>query len=384
MFIIPSLEGGGAERVASLLSIELSKKYNLYFVVFDSDNIAYQYGGKLEDIEVKSSNSKIKKIINVIKRAYKVKKLKKHYSISTTVSFMESANIVNVLSRKNDKVIISIHNHLYKDNNIFNKIINRLNNKADNIIGVSKGVTEHLIKNYNLDCKESDYIYNPVDIEEIKILGDENILSDDSMDEDCFKVITMGRLTKQKGQWHLIRAFSEVVKERPNAKLYILGDGELEVDLKKLAKELGLKENVIFLGYQANPFKYIKKSDLFAFSSLYEGFGNVLVEAMACGTPVISTDCKSGPKEIIAPEIDLDYKIDEIVYAEYGVLVPICDGVMYDSNSPITHEEKLLAEGIINIQKDSLLRKKYVDKSLERSRIFDIYNISKEWENIID
>ena len=95
----------------------------------------------------------------------------------------------------------------------------------------------------------------------------------------------MGRLTRPKGQWHLIRALSYVKKEIEDVKLLILGQGELKGYLKELVDKLDLRNNVEFLGYQRNPFKYIASSDLFVFSSLYEGFGNVLVEAMACGVP---------------------------------------------------------------------------------------------------
>ena len=110
-----------------------------------------------------------------------------------------------------------------------------------------------------------------------------------------------------------------MLKAIADEKLIILGQGELNDDLRSLANELGLCDNVIFLGFKANPFKYMKRADMLVLSSLREAFGNVLVEAMACEIPVISTDCRSGPREIIAPNTDVKQSTQEIEYGKYGV-----------------------------------------------------------------
>lgn len=381
--IIYSLKGGGAERVVSLLSQELSKKYNLYLIVFDSEDKAYPYGGNLIDLNIKSHKNFFMKVINVIRRVYWLRKIKKRYKIQTSISFLGSANIVNILSRVNDKVIISIHSYLSKNKKKFTitKFLTKvLYNKADKIIGVSKGICIDLIKNYRTDKRLTKCIYNPVDIKSIK---NQQLSSNNIFDDDKFTIINIGRLTNAKGQWHLIRALSYVQKEINNIRLLILGQGELESYLKNLVKKLKLEDNVMFLGYQQNPFKYISKSDIFIFSSLYEGFGNAILEAMACGTPIISTDCRSGPREILAPGTDVEYETQEIDYCEYGVLVPVCDGKYYDYDIPLTREEKLLAKSIIELYKNEELRKNYSLKGKDRVRDFDISNIVKEWGNLI-
>ena len=117
--IVPSLKGGGAERVVSLLSQELSKKYNLYLIVFDSEEMSFEYGGKLIDIDIKSHSNIFMKTYNVFKRAYRVRKIKKKYKIQSSISFLGSANIVNILSRVNEKTIVSIHSNLATEKRLF-------------------------------------------------------------------------------------------------------------------------------------------------------------------------------------------------------------------------------------------------------------------------
>jgi glycosyltransferase involved in cell wall biosynthesis len=107
-----------------------------------------------------------------------------------------------------------------------------------------------------------------------------------------------GRLTRQKDFATLLRAFALVLKRRP-VRLLLLGDGPERKRLESLAAELGISAVVDFYGFVANPFPFIARSDLFVLSSAWEGFGNVLVEAMALGVPVVSTDCPSGPREIL-------------------------------------------------------------------------------------
>src|SRR5699024_8973667 len=150
-------------------------------------------------------------------------------------------------------------------------------------------------------------IYNFYDIEKILELSKEPLTVQDAKIFENPTIVTVGRLAEQKGQWHLIRALNKVKKEIPDVKLIILGEGELEDYLKKLVNDYKLTENVHFLGFQKNPFKYITKSDMYVFPSLYEGFPNALAEGMVCGLPVISSDCESGPREILSPDLDLNY-----------------------------------------------------------------------------
>jgi len=130
-------------------------------------------------------------------------------------------------------------------------------------------------------------------------------------------IINVGRLTKQKGQRHLLESFAALSRER-EARLVIIGEGVKDEGegeaLPRMARKLGIADRVRFLGFRDNPYKYMARSDVFVLSSLYEGFPNVLVEAMACRCPVVAYNCPSGPSEILSA----GRKKGE---AEYGILV---------------------------------------------------------------
>jgi len=158
----------------------------------------------------------------------------------------------------------------------------------------------------------------------------------------------------------------------------------MENYLKNHAIELNLKKDIHFLGFQKNPFKFISKSKIFVLSSFHEGFPNALAEAMACGIPVLSTDCLSGPREILAPD---EFHKQEIVYGlnkdRYGVLLPVCDGKRYSSDYPLSKEELTMAESIITVLNDEEMRKYFSKQSLSRIKDFEIKNLISEWENIL-
>src|SRR5699024_1749281 len=122
--------------------------------------------------------------------------------------------------------------------------------------------------------------------------------------------------------------------------LIILGEGYLFEYLNELVKQFELENDVFFLGYQENPFKYIARADIYVLPSLHEGFPNALCEAMACGKPVVSTDCPSGPREILFQNPDINMTLPEqITRADYGILTPQLEGVKFDAKEPISKSE---------------------------------------------
>lgn len=188
-------------------------------------------------------------------------------------------------------------------------MINNLFDKADLIISNSKGVDEDLKSIMNITTN-TKVIYNPVDIKYINSKKD--ICEDVDFDfkEDKKYVISVGRLIPLKRNIDLIKAFFELQKEDDNLEVLFLGDGILKNDLINECVKLNIENKVHFLGNVKNPFYYLSRSNLFVLNSQIEGFPNVLVEAMTCGLPVISSDCKSGPKEILEDE-------------KYGLLYPV-------------------------------------------------------------
>ena len=388
--LIHKLAGGGAERVASNISINLPEdEYHKYIVIFEDSLEKYPFRGTLLNMNIGACNRPFRKVLNVVKRVRAVKKIKKQYKIDTTLSLLAGPNLVNILSaRKDGKTIISVRNFISKSSNGFygkaHKILTKLlYNKADLIVVVSNTLKYDLVLNFGLNENKIKVIYNPYDVENIKEMAKETIADKYKEIFENPVIITAGRLTQQKAQWNLIRSFKKVKKDMPDAKLVILGQGDLEDYLKELAKELDLEKDVHFLGFQENPFKYIAKSTIYAFPSLYEGFPNAMCEAMVCGVPVISADCKSGPREILAPDTDINREIDDIEYAKYGILIPPSDGVKYKSDDELIKEEKILSKSIVALMKDKAMMDKYSKLAMERVDDFSMDKIIKQWEELL-
>jgi glycosyltransferase involved in cell wall biosynthesis len=251
-----------------------------------------------------------------------------------------------------------------------------------------------LVKNYGISSNKIKVIYNPFPIENIENLAKEELDEYEPIFANPV-LINTGRLMKPKGQWYLIRIFKDLKEKHKDLKLVILGEGELKNYLVELSKNLGLKTfvwdkdklsedfDVYLLGFQKNPFKFIARSRLFVFPSLWEGFPNALVEAMACGVPVISSDCRSGPREILAPNTDFRYQTQKPGFAEYGVLMPVFDVRFKTAKEPLDENEKMWAEVINKILDDENLRKHYSEKAKQRSENFRIENIIKDWKEVL-
>jgi len=264
-------------------------------------------------------------------------------------------------------------------------LIKLLYNRADKIIAVSKAIKIDLVENFNIKESKIEVIYNPYNIESIQASANEDM---EEVYKDVFNgpvVINVGRLTRAKGQWHLIRAFKLINEKIPDMRLIIMGKEEdLEEYLKNLVRDLNLDKAIHLMPFQKNPFKYVARSKIYAFPSLFEGFPNALVEAMACGIPVIACDCKSGPREILAPDTDNKSHTKTVEYAKYGILVPICDGNYYKVDDPLTCEETLLAHSIIELYQSPELSKQYAESGQRRAEELEIRKIISQYESIID
>ena len=234
-----------------------------------------------------------------------------------------------------------------------NRIITQIAyNSAQSVVALSHGVGEDLISNFGVKKEKITVIYNPVDIAQIKYLSNEQI-NDLNFQDDEVLIIAVGRLEKEKDYPTLLKAFC-IVRSRFKARLIILGSGLLERELKDMAHKLNLNGHINFLGFKKNPYKYFRKADIFVLSSKCEGFGHVIVEAMATGTPVISTDCESGPREIIGEN-------------ECGVLVPVGD-------------HKALAKEICSLIRDKEKCRMLALRGLERAEAFEAKTIVPKYE----
>ena len=379
--LITKLNGGGAERTAANLS-SLFDEYGeeVYLITFDGSNITYPYKGKLIDLSLGINKNVFDAIKKNIKRIIKVKKIKKKYNLDVCISFLDTPNLVNVLSGGKCKKIVSIRNYLSleKPSFIRKQLIRFSSIRADKTVCISKNVEYDMRDFFKIKEKKLCTIYNPVDIKSLLTIEEDYTF--DKEFSDYFNIVTMGRLTYQKGQWNLIYAIKDIVVQYPKVRLYILGDSELKNELEELVKKLELEEHVFFLGFISNAHKFLRQCDLFVLTSLFEGLGNVLLEAMALGLPVISTDCKSGPREIIAPNSNIKSVCENIDVERFGILVK-----QFSKEKNIVDNDSLvyIKQAIEMFYLDKKLREKYTTKSKMRANDFSKEKVYNEWMKLL-
>ncbi|MFX0137667.1 MAG: glycosyltransferase [Candidatus Hodarchaeota archaeon] len=376
LFIIPDLKiGGGAGRVVASLTSHLSEKYKISILSFLYFKEQYSFKAKYYCLKENiGSRKKILKILklNEILRPIRIYKYIKSISPDIIVSFMDHSNINAILSkiifrfkiplivttRCNPKIAYK-NKKEFRHLNFLIKILFPLKS-VDKIIAVSKEIEDILRADYNIDETKLITIYNGIDYEEIKKLANRKInrYKEIFYNEDIIKFITVGRLSEEKGYDDLIEIFYNVKTQISNSKLIIIGEGPFRKKIERIIDKKFLNNDVILLGLQRNPYKYMINSDIFLFSSKYEGFPNVLIEALACKLPIISTNCETGPMEILEK-------------GRYGFLVEVQD---YDD----------FKDRIIQLAKDQELMNTYSDLSFKRAKFFDLKIIINKWMSVID
>ena len=258
----------------------------------------------------------------------------------TKIVIREPLHISSVV--KNNSGVIG------KLNTVIKKVVYR---NADKVIAISKGVADDLIGNFDLAPGKVKIIYNPSADPEIKTLAKENV-NHPWIEQNIPLIIGIGRLTKQKDFPTLINAFS-IVREEKLCRLMIIGEGDDRKNIENLISKKSLGGDIKLMGYQSNPWKYLSKSNLLVMTSLWEGLGNVIIEAMYLGVPVISTDCPSGPGELLRD-------------GELGGLVPI-------------HNPELLADRILDFLNNPHKYNEKVSKAAKESLKFSSSKIAEAY-----
>ena len=311
------LGGGGAERVLVNLAQGFAERG------FKADLVLAQAGGphmwlvspkvRMIDLGASGTLDNIPKLMNYLKKE------QPEALISNLHYTNEIALLAKRLTKVSTKIIVSEQNHLSLEAGNETRVKYRftpwtaklLYPLADGIVAASQGVAQDLAKITGIPQEKMKVIYNPAIPTDLKKKAKE------PLDHAWFApgeppvIIGVGRLEQQKDFPTLIQAFARVRQVRP-ARLLILGWGPNRPQLEALITELDLENEVALLGHVDNPLPYMTRATVFVLSSKWEGFGNVVVEAMALGTPVISTNCPSGPSESLAN-------------GKYGFLTPIGD-----------------------------------------------------------
>ena len=319
----------------------------------------------------------------------------------TVLSFMERANIVNILAAKRSghRAVICERTSPSGEFSglrgaLMRPLIRRYYPRAGLVAANSAGVKKDLSENFSVPEEKIRVIHNGCDVAGIDALAAAPLPPGWAPVFERPVIAAGGRLTAAKGHWHLLRIFRKLKETLPGAALVLLGEGELRRYLLNLSSGLGLKTfsgpgapppdaDVYFTGFRENPFTFISKARLFAFTSLWEGFPNALLEAMACGTPVASSDCASGPREILAPATALTDRTLAPYHAPYGLLMPVLSGARPPAGTPPEAEELVWAEKLAEMLSAPAALRSYASAGLKRAADFDLRRTAALWLELL-
>lgn len=330
---IPSLGGGGAERVALNLACGFVERGLKVDVVLNNaiGPFLTKVPSEVRVISLKTSKSlpKLLALARYLKREQPT-------ALFSLLDNVNVAGLAKLIAGVSTQVVVGVHNTYSKSflqgikGRLKPFLVQKTYPLADGIIAVSQGVADDLARMSGLSVKDIQVIYNPV------VTPDLTEKAKEPVDHPWFSpgeppvILGIGRLTDQKDFPTLIQAFA-LMRQQRRVRLMILGEGEKRAKLEALIAELGLEDDIALPGFVENPFAYLSKAAVFALSSIMEGLPTVLIEAIAVGTPVVSTDCPSGPVEILEG-------------GKYGKLVPVGDvsglaeAIAYTLNYPTNPE----------------------------------------------
>jgi len=370
------LSFGGTERVISLLCNELIKYHDVTLIII-ADKIEFQLYKDVKVIVLTKENfdkkkSILSKILLFSKALKSYNKALKQNNIQIAISFLVLPNLINSFAKifnKNLKTVISercfpsiIYSFRKFSMLLFKFIVKYFYNKNDLMFSNSIYINQDLIDNFGLKIG-TKVIYNPIE------LPNQNIhFADYSHNTDSFKVITVGRLAKQKNHHITIESFKSLT---PNFYLEIFGIGPLENQLKTLTNQLNLEKRVHFKGSVTNIKDYLAKGDCLVLSSITEGFPNVILEAMSVGLPVISSNCMSGPLELLNENEPVKIEIGSYFKAKYGILVNVND-------------IQGLSKAIQFLQTNDDVKQYYSEKGLERVKDYEVSKIGLEMNKLVN
>lgn len=350
---------GGAERVFSDLAKGFSEKgHQVELVIGNTDNAVYL---DLIPDKVRVVNLKVRQMRRSLPALVGyLRKNKPDIVLATRADSCPFVILAKIFSRVRTAVVLREANTLSSDLNkyprgrklLLSLFIKTLYPLADLIIGVSEGVKNDLKKFLRIKDDKLCVIYSPIVTEELFVNASKPCTHPWLQNVNIPVILSVGRLTRQKRFDLLIKAFA-IAREHRNMRLLILGEGEERPCLESLIEGLKLREDVALVGFEANPFKYMSRARLFVLSSDWEGLPGALVQALACGCPVVSTDCPSGPREILKN-------------GQLGRLVPVGD-----VKAMASAIEEVLSQKVLRVKKEDL-SEYAADKSIDNYlRIFE-------------
>ncbi len=389
--MVPTLNNGGAEKVAADLSIYFEQK-GYEVIIFTEDrqrHTEHEHSGKMVYVHrlcgTKASAGGRDFFRYLLQDASTYRNMKRKYRIDVTISFMQASNLLNILSRCGDKVIVTIHCVTSKRKDMFGTmghtrlVFKYLYQLADRIVLVSDYCRRDWIGHYNDFFKKTEVINNPL------IIKQKNDCSNSDVEKRTLGsnvVISVARLDGVKQQWHLIRAFKKVLEKCPDARLLIAGEGILKESLVMLCEQLGISHSVHFLGFVHCVEEYIQMCKAVIITSASESWCNVIAEAMGQGVPVVANDCPGGIRELMGVGRNPRYRKKNLV-TDCGIITPRLDGKKYKAGDVLTNEECLLAEAILCLLQEDNLRQEMSEKCIENAKKYELQIIGEKWERVI-
>lgn len=353
MAIVPTLSDGGAERVMSILTGEWAKSHQVVVVLFDASNPAYAHGGRMVDLRLPASRSffrSISRIYITLRRALRLVGLMRRERPDRIISFMENANfpaiVAATLAGLRGRLYVSVRSVPSMLSFEFRILIPWLYRLPARVVAVSRGVKREL-ESIGVPATRTTVIYNPIRVADWRMQEHESA----SPPLPGRFVLGVGRLHFEKGFERLLTAFHAL--GRPDIALVILGEGEERSMLVNFARELGVENRVHFIGWTADVDIWYRHAECLVMSSRHEGWPNVIMEALENGCPIVSFDCKYGPREIIED-------------GKYGLLVAEGD---VDG----------LTKSIARILDDATFQRNLAVKGMERVKVFDVERIAARW-----
>ena len=353
---LPSLTPGGAPRIMINVAEYLhGQGYGVEFVLAKKEGDFLSHVD--DDIDIVGLDSRVIRSVPSLRRY--ITRKEPSVLLSTTHAANLAAIWATALARTDTTHVVreptTLSNQAaeftsFKDR-VIPFLVKRSYPHAGQFIAISQGVKRELVEYIGVSEGKIDVIYNPIITPDIQPKSNEPV-SHPWFEEQTPVVLGVGRLTDQKDFSTLVRAFARVRNERP-CRLLILGEGSKRAQLEALVSELDIDDHVDLPGYVDNPYKYMSRADVFVLSSAWEGFGNVVVESMECGTPVVATNCESGPSEILED-------------GRYGDLVPVGDS-------------EAMADAILATLEDPL----EADVLRDRAAEFSIEKILPQYESLL-
>jgi len=395
LLIGSELGKGGAERSISLLSHYLEPYYNVTLCLLSGKGRErfYKTCSNVVFVDPPDANNTFDKIKGWQYRLKKIREIKRQQAIDVSISFLEGPDYANVLTRGGEKVVLSVRGSKVFDKEIagFTGLLRRrllipqLYKRADEIVCVTDALKDELQKHFHIARAKLRTIYNFYETERIRVLSEEPLTEQERHIFSKPVIINSGRLHMQKEHERLLEVFA-VLKKKKDVRLMILGDGGLKNDLLQRCASLGLRAcdwqeacayqdaDVYFMSFQQNAFKFYRHSSVFALSSSWEGFPNVLAEALICNIPVVTTDCYTGPREILDIQGLSPTPVNSPVHTEVGTLMPLLQNASHETIC-------MWADELIRQMEAPAPAKEAFEKLTER---FTLSSMLDQWREVIE